>query len=144
MTPKLMGSAAVILDTAGRVLMVKHSYGRLNWELPGGAAEANESPVETALREVREETGLEVVAKYTANVYYDTAEDFVHFVFVCDRVDASAEPRPDLAEITACGFWPVDRLPRPISTFTVQRIKDALTGKSWPLPTLFHGREWLE
>jgi 8-oxo-dGTP diphosphatase len=141
---KAMGSAAVILDAAGRVLLVKHSYGRLNWELPGGAAEANESPVETALREVREETGLEVVAKHSANVYYDATEDFVHFVFVCERADPFAEPRPDLAEITACHFWPIDQLPRPISTFTIQRIRDAVTGEPSPLPIVFRGREWLE
>jgi 8-oxo-dGTP pyrophosphatase MutT (NUDIX family) len=144
MTPKAVGAAAVIQDGDGRVLLVKHSYGRLNWELPGGAAEANESMVETALREVREETGLAVVARHTAHVYYDSSEDFLHFVFLCERVEASAEPRPDLAEITTSGFWPVDRLPRPISTFTVQRIQDALTGKPQPLPTVFHGREWLE
>jgi 8-oxo-dGTP pyrophosphatase MutT (NUDIX family) len=60
---KLLGSAAVIPDDQGRVLLVKHSYGRLNWEIPGGLAELHESATENALREVREETGLEVEAQ---------------------------------------------------------------------------------
>lgn len=55
---KKLGAAAVILNDAGHVLLVRHTYGRLNWELPGGYAEAAESIVETAIREVREETGL--------------------------------------------------------------------------------------
>jgi 8-oxo-dGTP diphosphatase len=93
---------------------------------------------------VREETGLEVVAEHTANVYYDATEDFVHFVFVCERVYASAKPQPDLAEITACDFWPIDQLPRPISTFTIQRIQDAVTGEPSPLQIVYRGREWLE
>lgn len=51
---KLVGAAALILDQAGRVLLLKHTYGKLHWDLPGGGAEANESAAETALREVRE------------------------------------------------------------------------------------------
>jgi 8-oxo-dGTP pyrophosphatase MutT (NUDIX family) len=47
-----LGAAAVILNDAGHVLLVKHTYGRLNWELPGGGAEAGESIIATAIREV--------------------------------------------------------------------------------------------
>lgn len=47
MTSKRIGAAAVIVDDGGRVLLVKHSYGRLNWELPGGGAEVNESAEES-------------------------------------------------------------------------------------------------
>ena len=53
---KSIGSAAVIVGRDGKILLVKHAYGALNWELPGGAAEADESPIETAVREVKEET----------------------------------------------------------------------------------------
>ena len=38
-TGKKLGSAATITDERGYVLLVKHSYGKLNWEIPGGAAE---------------------------------------------------------------------------------------------------------
>ncbi len=54
----------------GKNLMVKHTYGRENWELPGGVAEFNESIVETALREAREEMGLQVAAENTTGIYY--------------------------------------------------------------------------
>ena len=40
-----LGSAAVILDSAGRLLMVHHSCGHLNWELPGGGSESGESAI---------------------------------------------------------------------------------------------------
>jgi 8-oxo-dGTP pyrophosphatase MutT (NUDIX family) len=36
---KGIAAAGVILNSHGHVLLVKHSYGPLNWELPGGAAE---------------------------------------------------------------------------------------------------------
>ena len=139
-----MGAAAVILNEAGRVLLVKHTYGRLNWELPGGAAEPNESIVTTALREVREETGLAVAAQRLAGVYYEHPGDFHHFVFICRRLDAAAEPRPDLVEISACAYWPPDALPRPISDFTVRRVQDAISGNVLSLPVTISPRRWLE
>jgi 8-oxo-dGTP pyrophosphatase MutT (NUDIX family) len=43
-------------DRAGRVLLVRPSYKR-NWEIPGGAVEAGESPWGTATRELVEELG---------------------------------------------------------------------------------------
>ena len=61
MRNRRIGAAAVIVNDEGGVpLLVKQTYGRLNWELPRGAGEAGESPDETVLREVREETGLDV------------------------------------------------------------------------------------
>lgn len=53
--------AQVVLVESGRVLMVRlERPGRSFWVLPGGAIERGETPEEAAVREVREETGLEV------------------------------------------------------------------------------------
>lgn len=60
MPNRRIGAAAVIVNDEGGVPLVKQTYGRLNWELPGGAGEAGESPDETVLREVQEETGMDV------------------------------------------------------------------------------------
>jgi 8-oxo-dGTP pyrophosphatase MutT (NUDIX family) len=144
MALKKLGAAAVILNEHGHVLLVRHSYGPLNWEIPGGHAEADESMVETVLREVYEETGLRVRALYTTGTYYDPRSDMHHFVFMCALLDATAVPQPASDEITACGFWPPASLPRPISDFTVQRIGDALAGSQQPLPAVLQSWLWLD
>jgi ADP-ribose pyrophosphatase YjhB (NUDIX family) len=141
---KPLGAAAVVLDGQGRVLLVKHSYGPLNWELPGGAAEPDESITETALREVREETVLRVAAGRLTGVYYDPAVDMHHFVFACRRLDEAQQPRPTSEEVTACAFLPPEALPRPISDFTARRIADARSGASQPLPVVVEPRRWLD
>jgi 8-oxo-dGTP diphosphatase len=126
---KGIAAAGVILNSHGHVLLVKHSYGPLNWELPGGAAERDESRTETSLREVLEETGLRVSAERLTGVYYERhgpGREAVHFVFLCRIVDEVATPRPDLDEVMACAYWPPETLPRPISDFTIRRIQHAL------------------
>jgi 8-oxo-dGTP diphosphatase len=142
---KHQGAAAVIFNQEGHVLLVKHNYGPLNWELPGGGAEFAESIVETALREVREETGMQVTPLHMTGVYYAPADDYLHFVFVCQPVDGADSPHPnDPKEITDCAYWAPNHLPRPISDFTVRRIQDAVAGTRMPLPVQIPPRRWLD
>jgi 8-oxo-dGTP diphosphatase len=122
---RLVGVAAVVPDDAGRVLLVRHTYGRLNWELPGGASEPGETFAETALRELREETGLAAQVERLAGIYYRREDDSHHLVFR-GKVEDGFEPRPSSNEISACEYWSAEDLPRPISDFTVRRIEDAL------------------
>lgn len=123
-----LGAACVILDGEGRVLLVHHTYGRLNWELPGGGAEPGEAPDETARRELLEETGLRAELDRLTGVYFEPEHDLgpmVHFVFRCrwsDRLDPVASS-PEVSDVR---YWPVDGLPRPISDFTERRIRDAV------------------
>jgi 8-oxo-dGTP diphosphatase len=140
----LMGAAAIILNTAGEVLLVKHTYGQCNWEIPGGRAEEGESPVTTAIREVREETGLDVVAQSMTGYYYDASAGGLHFVFRCEVQDGTNPAMLDGEEVSECRYWSPNALPRPISDFTVLRVHDALSGANYPLPTIIGPRQWLE
>src|SRR5437870_2361941 len=72
---KGIAAAGVILNSHAHVLFVKHSYGPLNWELRRAAAERDESPTETSVREVLEETGLRVSAERPTGVYYERHGD---------------------------------------------------------------------
>jgi 8-oxo-dGTP diphosphatase len=142
MALKKVGAAAVILNDEGHVLLVKHGYGHLNWEIPGGGSEPNESPAETAIREVREETGLTAIVRHMTGVYYVEDVDGVGFVFLCDADGAATVA--DAAEITDCGYFPIDALPRPISNWTVRRIRDAVSGAGQPLPVAISVIAYLE
>lgn len=119
-----LGAAAIITNPAGEILLVHHTYGPLNWELPGGGREPGESALDAVVREVYEETSLVVVRSELAGVYYEPAGSWHHFTFRC-WVAGGQEPQPDQREISECRFWARSRLPRPITDFTVNRIKDA-------------------
>ena len=55
-----LAASVVITDERGRVLLVHEDYGRHRWGLPGGRHEPGESIEETAVREAKEETNLDV------------------------------------------------------------------------------------
>ncbi|OWR32330.1 DNA mismatch repair protein MutT [Saccharibacillus sp. O23] len=55
----IVTGGAIIRDGQGRILLQKRSdYG--DWGLPGGGMEAGETIEQTMIREVKEETGLEI------------------------------------------------------------------------------------
>lgn len=60
-TPKL-GTDAAVIDGQGRVLILKRSDDG-TWCLPCGWVDVGEGPASAAIREVKEETGLDVRAK---------------------------------------------------------------------------------
>ena len=55
----LVGAAVLVIDEQGRLLMNLRPDNH-QWGIPGGATELGESVEETAIRETREETGLEL------------------------------------------------------------------------------------
>ena len=64
----IVTGGAIIRDNEGRILLQKRSdYG--NWGLPGGGMDAGESIEDTMIREVLEETGLEVRQYELYSVY---------------------------------------------------------------------------
>jgi ADP-ribose pyrophosphatase YjhB (NUDIX family) len=65
-----VGVAAIIFDAGGRVLLVRHTYrGAVReWGLPGGWVKGRESLERALTRELREETGLEIVVEQLVTV----------------------------------------------------------------------------
>jgi len=138
-----IGSACGIFDAEGRVLLVHHTYGRHNWEIPGGIALPGESPMDAARRELEEETSIRADDGELTGVYFEPGHDFgpmLHFVF---RFQAPLErPEPQPPEIDGLGWFPIEDLPSPISDFTERRIRDALLERG--VFAVVSGRQWRE
>ncbi|MGH3648338.1 MAG: NUDIX hydrolase [Micromonosporaceae bacterium] len=116
-TPKVDVRGA-LFDGDGRVLLVRERVdGR--WTLPGGWADALDTPTEAVVREVAEEAGLKVRVTRLAAVYdgfrrngHPTAPFHIYkLMFLLERLD-DAEPVAGLdEETTGVGFFALDALP---------------------------------
>jgi 8-oxo-dGTP pyrophosphatase MutT (NUDIX family) len=63
-------ASAIVVNDEGKILVHRRSDNDL-WALTGGAMEIGESIAETAIREVKEETGLDVKPEYIIGIYTD-------------------------------------------------------------------------
>ncbi|MCX6766329.1 MAG: NUDIX hydrolase [Candidatus Moranbacteria bacterium] len=85
---KRMASGVILLNEAGEILIVKPSY-KNYWSVPGGVIDENESPRNAALREVKEEIGLDpkkmklVCVDYMSpqDSGYSTHDENIQFIF---------------------------------------------------------------
>jgi 8-oxo-dGTP pyrophosphatase MutT (NUDIX family) len=58
-TAETLAAGVLLFDTTGRVLLVDPTY-KPGWEFPGGVVEHGEAPARAGIREVAEETGIEL------------------------------------------------------------------------------------
>src|SRR6266567_6257010 len=77
-----IGVFALIFDDQGRVLL-GHRRDIDWWNLPGGGMEAGETVDEAMIREVREETGLQVRVEQLVGVYSKPQKQEVVLTFRC-------------------------------------------------------------
>src|SRR5262245_36376580 len=127
------GVSAVILTPEG-VLLQRRSDNGL-WGLPGGGVEPGESVTQAIVREVREETGLEVAPTRLVGVYsapelgqivtYPDGNT-IHYVsasFECTVVGGALAPGVESLEVA---WFEPDALPETLMPMHRVRILDAL------------------
>jgi 8-oxo-dGTP pyrophosphatase MutT (NUDIX family) len=130
------GVAAVIFDEGRVLLQRRDDTGR--WGLPGGGVEPGESVRQALIREVREETGLEVEPLRLIGVYSDPLHhqivtypdgNVVHYVssvFECVVRAGALECGEESLELD---WFDPERLPEDLMLISTIRIRDALAGQ---------------
>jgi len=112
-TPKV-DVRAFILNEEDEVLMAKESVDD-KWTIPGGWADIGNSPKEVVVREVKEETGLEVevvrlLAIYDKQKHEHPTEPYhiYKLMFFCRTTGGVLKPGFDML---GAAFFSVDKLP---------------------------------
>ncbi|NEW71463.1 NUDIX hydrolase [Streptomyces rhizosphaericus] len=84
-----MSVAGVIIDDAGRALLIKRRDNG-KWEPPGGVLEREETIPDALQREVLEETGIKIALPATlTGVYKNMPGLIVSMVFRCEAIDGT-------------------------------------------------------
>jgi ADP-ribose pyrophosphatase YjhB (NUDIX family) len=113
----VVGSSAVVTDDEGRILLQRRTDSG-NWALPGGAMDIGETFAQSAIREVKEETGFDVRIDRIIGIYSDPAHVFAYddgevrqefsICLACTIVGGTLHIS---SESTAVEFFPVEALP---------------------------------
>jgi ADP-ribose pyrophosphatase YjhB (NUDIX family) len=115
-TPKV-ACAAVVGNDRGEILLTQRSDSGI-WLYPVGWADVGYSPAEVAVKEVYEETGIEVEPVSLIAVFDGLRLGFARvplysLVFHCRMVGGDLQGHP--LETRQVGFYPRDALPQPLA-----------------------------
>jgi 8-oxo-dGTP diphosphatase len=104
-----VGVGAVIVDETARVLLVKRRFDPLagQWSLPGGAVDVGETLEACVVREMREETGLDVevgrvIEVFDRIMHDDEGRVQYHYVlvdYVCRPLGGTLAAASDVADV---------------------------------------------
>lgn len=117
----MVGAGILITDAQGHLLLGKRTDIHA-WGIPGGSMELGETLEETARRETREETGLEVGELRLFNVFsgppffftYPSGDQVYNVSVVFQSSDYHGTPRTS-GEHSEWAFFAPDALPEPLS-----------------------------
>jgi ADP-ribose pyrophosphatase YjhB (NUDIX family) len=132
----VVGSSAVVVDDQNRIILHRRSDSG-NWALPSGAMDIGETFAESAIREVREETGFHVKINRIVGIYSDPGHVFAYDdgeirqeFSICLACDITGGALSVSGESTAVEFFAFDAIPGLQMHESVRvRIRDYLEDK---------------
>ncbi|WP_184617663.1 NUDIX hydrolase [Sphaerisporangium krabiense] len=117
---------AVVLHSDGRVLAIqREDDGR--WVPPGGVVELDETPDHAGIREVLEETGIQIEPDVLTGVYKNMVLGVVSLTYQCHPI--SGEPRPS-DEALQSAWLTLDEVKDRMPEARAIRVFDALRSDS--------------
>jgi ADP-ribose pyrophosphatase YjhB (NUDIX family) len=124
-TPKIDVRGAVFKDDA--ILMVREKLDNDRWTLPGGWADVNETPAQTTVREIREESGYKTRAVRLLALYdkgkHEHPPSFFHtykVFFLCEIIGGAPTQSIETSEVA---FFREDDLPPDLSEGRITRAQ---------------------
>ena len=109
-------ASAVVADVEGRLLLAKRTDNEL-WTIPGGGMEPGETIAQTAIREVKEETGIVVEVVSLIGIYsnpqhvveYSDGEVRQQFSVCFSCIPVGGDPKPS-DETSEVGYFTPDEI----------------------------------
>lgn len=120
-----IGAFAIILDDNSKVLLCLRTDKEV-WNLPGGRVELGESPWAAVIREVKEETGLDVKIKSLLGVSSKPEKSDFAFLFLCLPVSGELTLNNEAKDLR---YFSVDEIPENTLSKQVSIIKHYFTQK---------------
>ena len=137
---------AVVLMDGDRILLVKHSKGgKEYWVLPGGGVEEGESLADTAVREIKEETNLEIKVKtlvfVSEAIPSDKHRHVIDFFFTGEILSGEIK-KGDEEILKDIKFFPISALSEIEFYPDIRKELKMAYDTGFSEPTKFLGNKW--
>jgi 8-oxo-dGTP diphosphatase len=123
----IKGAHVLVLNEKGEILLTQRQDLEY-WVFPGGRIEEGETPEETAVREVKEETGIEIKIERlaTVNVIDHLLMKNIDFLFIGKQVGGQIKRQK--GEVLAIKWISQSKAKSCLRPFLFQRLKASLKG----------------
>ncbi len=98
-----VSAAAIVINEKNEILLIKGPD--RGWEMPGGVVEEGESLSQAAIRETKEESGVDIEIINFCGIYQNVKESICNTLFLAKPV--GGEPVAT-EESLASGFFPIE------------------------------------
>ncbi|MCA1055893.1 NUDIX domain-containing protein [Rossellomorea aquimaris] len=100
----IVSAATIVLNDKGELLLIKGP--RMGWEMPGGQVEEGESLKEAAIRETREESGIEVEITKFFGIFQNVEQSICNTLFLAKPVGGTPTTSEESLEV---GYFPIEK-----------------------------------
>jgi 8-oxo-dGTP diphosphatase len=123
----------MLITRADRLLLIRRqgSHGAGSWSTPGGHLDVGETPEQGAIREAREEVGVDVAdLDFVAitNDWFEAEQKHYITIWFCARQFAGEPMIASPREMTELGWFGWDALPQPLFL----PLANLVSGESYP------------
>lgn len=132
--------AGAVIVANGRLLLCRRAKEPFAgwWEVPGGFVERSEHPADAAVREVREELGIDITLTGLVGIYLEqSAGGEALQITVYEATTDATEARPDPSEVSAWAWFDPADAPAEMAGRHRVRVDDWIAGRTVALPA--HG-----
>ncbi|WP_248514175.1 NUDIX hydrolase [Sporosarcina sp. NCCP-2222] len=99
-----VSAATIVLNEQNEILLIKGP--RRGWEMPGGIVEEGESLKEAAIRETKEEAGIEIEVIKFCGIFQNVQKSICNTLFLAKPVGGELTTSPESIEV---GFFPIEQ-----------------------------------
>ncbi|MGD6855935.1 NUDIX hydrolase [Bacillus infantis] len=124
----IVSAAAIVINEQKQILLIKGP--RRGWEMPGGQVEEGESLKDAAIRETKEETGIDVEVLKFCGLFQNVSRSICNTLFLARPVGGQLTTSPESLEV---GFFPLEQALEMVTFLNFrQRIEYCLDDKIQP------------
>ena len=100
----IVSAATIVLNDQNEILLIKGP--RRGWEMPGGQVEEGESLRDAAIRETKEESGIDVEITKFCGIFQNVNGSITNTLFLAKPIGGEPTTSSESLEV---GFFPIEQ-----------------------------------